>query len=86
MGFGRKPPRGSLVVFTVADEKEAQALLTQACPTDRVTRQFYAEELVEDQTLHNLARFSHRLAMHHELLVKSGQCRCKGESDGGKET
>lgn len=76
MGFCTKPvPRGHLPVFSVADEVEARALLTQACPrVDGDT--WLAEELAQEQTLANLSRFSHRLALHHDLLKASGRCRC----------
>lgn len=38
--------------------------------------EYVAEELVEEQTLENLARFSHRLALFHDIVKESGQCRC----------
>jgi hypothetical protein len=75
VGFGRKLPRGRLQVFSVADEREARDLLIQAC--GRTAKgEFYAEELAREQTIPNLRRFSHRLAVHHDLLKASGQCRC----------
>jgi hypothetical protein len=77
VAFGPKVPRGSLPVFSVADEEEARALLTQACPKVR-RDEFVAEELVAEQTLDNLMRFSHRLAVHHDRLKAVGRCRCGG--------
>lgn len=56
--------------------KEAQRLITLTCPTD-LGGQHYARELVKDQTLENLAKFSDHLHRAHKVLVKSGQCECK---------
>jgi hypothetical protein len=68
---------GALPVFSVADEKEALALLTLACQTN-LRGEFVATELVMEQTLENLNRFSDRLQlMHDKYLVPNGQCRCK---------
>jgi hypothetical protein len=75
VGFGRTCQRGSLPVFTVADEEEARALLVQSCSrTD--DGKYFAEELAAEQTLENLRRFSHRLACHHDRLKEAGRCRC----------
>lgn len=71
-----KLPRGSLPVFSVADEEEAKYLLTMACPRT-MKGEFVAEELVEEQTLENLHRFSHRLALFYDIMKETGQCRCK---------
>jgi hypothetical protein len=77
VGFGRTCPRGALPVFSVADEEEAQDLIVQACARSHAG-EHYAEELAGagNQTLDNLARFSHRLALHHDRMVAAGRCRC----------
>lgn len=77
MGFGRKPiPRGTLPVFSVADEEEARELLVMACPTN-LRREFVAVELAEEQTLENLYAFGDRLrGLHDKYLVPEGRCRC----------
>lgn len=73
--FGPKCPRGDLPVFSVADEEEARALLVSACGTT-LSGQFFARELVVEQTLDNLSLFSARLAEHHDGLKATGRCRC----------
>lgn len=60
MGYGRVTPDGRLPVFSVDTEKEAQMLITMACPRD-AAGSYYARELAEVQTLENLALFSDRL-------------------------
>lgn len=75
VGFGRSLPDGYLPVFAVADEKEAQDLITLSCPTN-MHRQHYSPELAEEQTLENLDRFSERLIRAHNLMKTKGQCRC----------
>lgn len=53
-------PSGSLPVYSVDTEAEAKLLLTLACPTN-MHGEYVAPELVEDQTLDNLQKFSDRL-------------------------
>lgn len=63
-------------VFSVGDEKEARELLTLACSTN-LRGEYVAEELVMEQTLDNLDRFSDRLQLlHDKYLVPHGRCRC----------
>lgn len=76
VNFGQSCPNGCLPVYSVADEEEAQDLITLACPTN-----FYGEhiapELVEEQTLENLEKFSDRLDRAHAHLKLRGFCRCR---------
>ena len=78
VGYGTRVPSGSLPVFSVADEKEARALLTIACETN-LRGEFIAKELVREQTVDNLFTFSDRLNKCHKFLVKRGACRCLDE-------
>ena len=55
-------PNGSLPVFSCDTEEEAASLITLACPIN-LKGESVAPELVEEQTLENLAKFSDRL--HH---------------------
>ena len=75
MTAGRRCPDGHLPVYSVADEQEAEALIRLACPRDG-GGQFYARELVQEQTLDNLELFSDRLDAAHDVLERTGQCRC----------
>lgn len=77
MGYGRGPcPKGTLPVFSVGDEEEAQALIVAACPTN-LQGQYIARELAREQTLDNLYAFGDRLAkIHDEVFVPRGLCRC----------
>ena len=76
MRFGPKCEDGFLPVYSVADEDEAQALLTLACSTN-MDGEYVAKHLVRDQTVENLELFSTYLDRAHALLVKSGRCGCK---------
>lgn len=76
MRYGRTVADGSLPVYSVADEKEAKDLLVLACPTNS-NGEFVAPELVEEQTLENLERFSDRLHLAHGMLKERGFCRCE---------
>lgn len=60
MRYGRSVPDGWLPVFSVDTEDEARKLLVSSCGTT-VNGEFFASELVERQTLFNLAAFSQRL-------------------------
>jgi hypothetical protein len=62
-------------VYAVADEEEAKALIVLCCGTN-LRGEYVADELVHEQTLENLERFSDRLDRGHELMKKNGQCRC----------
>jgi hypothetical protein len=62
-------------VFAVADEQEARELIVLACSTNG-HGEYVADELVHEQTLENLQRFSERLGCMHEILRKNGRCRC----------
>ena len=77
MGFGRTLPRGTLPVFSVADEKEAKDLIVMCCETN-IHGEYIARELAREQTLENLDSFGERLRkMHDEVLVPRGNCRCR---------
>jgi len=68
VGFGRGPiPDGRLPVFSTDTEEEAHRLIVLCCPMDHAG-QYYARELIEEQTLDNLQRFSDRLARAWELI------------------
>jgi hypothetical protein len=75
VSYGRSCPHGYLPVYSVGSEEEARRLLILACPKD-LGGQFVAPELVEEQTIENLAAFSDRLHAAHEHLKKSGECDC----------
>jgi hypothetical protein len=82
--FGPKVRNGSLPVFSVADEEEALELLTLCCETN-IRHEFVARELVMEQTIENLQRFSDRLKFYHDkFLVTKGGCRCKNEKTRAK--
>ena len=77
VGYGRSTPEGSLPVYSVATEAEAQELLVMACPTND-EGSFVAPDLIQEQTLVNLEKFSLRLDRYHEILVEKGHCNCGG--------
>lgn len=63
--------------MSVGDEKEAQALIIAGCPRDDAGN-FYARELVNEQTLENLEVFSKKLQTIHDKYFKGTErCRCK---------
>lgn len=76
MRYAERVEDGFLAVYSVADEDEARALLTLACPMS-YDREFIAEELAREQTMDNLQAFSDRLHEAHSVLVETGRCRCK---------
>ena len=76
MRYGRSVPSGWLPVFAVGTEKEAEMLLVLTCPKG-IDKEFYARQLVHEQTLENLNAFSNALETAHEVLKKSGKCECK---------
>jgi hypothetical protein len=53
-------PDGSLPVFSVETEQEAEYLIVIACPRD-TEGEHYARELAQEQTLENLVKFSDKL-------------------------
>jgi hypothetical protein len=77
---GRTIPRGRLPVFSVADQEEAEALIVLTCPRDD-SGNYYARELVEEQTIENLEAFSTKLDQAHDVLVAKGHCRCGSSTD-----
>jgi hypothetical protein len=60
VGYGRVTPEGRLPVFSCDTEEEARQLIIRACPRDE-DGNYYARELVDDQTLENLVQFSDKL-------------------------
>lgn len=67
-------PEGRLPVFGVETEKEAEMLITMACPRD-MEGAYYARELAQEQTLENLVAFSDKLQEYwdrwQEMRVKN---------------
>lgn len=62
-------PKGSLAVYSVDTEEEAQSLLVMSCGTN-IKGEFIARELVEEQTLENLDAFGARLEETDEMIKK----------------
>ena len=69
VGFGPTVPAGSLPVYSVDTNEEAEALITIACPRNDKGLHF-ARELAEEQTLENLALFSDRLDKAWTLMQR----------------
>ena len=73
MGYGRSCPRGTLPVFSVNTNDEAEKLLSRCC--ERVTYGtdykvgYIAAELEENQTLANLYAFGDRLAAEYKRMM-----------------
>ena len=83
MRYGRAPDPGFLPVFSVWTEQEAEALIVATCPTD-MDGNYYARELVEEQTLENLENYSTHLDQIHDLFIERGRCECeRSEGDNG---
>lgn len=57
-------------MFSVETEEEARSLLVMTCPTN-YDGEFYARELVAEQTLDNLYAFGDRLRAMYAILKKS---------------
>lgn len=76
MGYGPVIPKGSLPVYSVDTEEEAKRLVTLACPIS-IEGQYYAPELVDEQTIENLFRFGERLNTMHERMRERGACHCQ---------
>lgn len=71
MRFGRTVEPGFLPCYSVDTEDEARDLLVATCSTVKAGPQrgeFIARELLEEQTLENLAAFGDRLAAAHERM------------------
>lgn len=75
MSFGTKLKEGTLPVYSVGTEKEAQSLITLTCPTSE-HGEYFAPELAQEQTLENLQKFSDRLHTAHQFMVERGNCTC----------
>jgi hypothetical protein len=71
VGYGVSVPKGRLPVFTVDTEEEAKQLIALACPVG-IDGNYYARELVEEQTLENLQKFSDKLARCYKLMKSKG--------------
>lgn len=69
-------PKGHLPVFSVDTEEEAKELIVGACQTDTAGN-YYAQDLVFEQTLENLEKFGGKIATVHHRLVELGKCECK---------
>ncbi len=69
VGYGRTLPKGHLPVFSVDTEEEAKTLIVMTC-TMGLDGNYYARELIEEQSLENLQRFSDKLATAYEHLQK----------------
>lgn len=68
VSYGRGPiPNGTLPIFSVDTEEEAQALIVLTCPTN-LHGEYIAPELVRDQTLENLYAFGDRLRAGYALM------------------
>jgi hypothetical protein len=70
VGYGVSVPQGHLPVYSTDTEAEARQLLVAACGTTP-NGDFFARELVADQSLENLAAFSDRLHAMHERMTSS---------------
>lgn len=55
-------------MHSVDTEEEAEQLLMFACQTSKITGEYFARELVEEQTLDNLQAFATRLQGAEKLL------------------
>jgi hypothetical protein len=58
-------------VFSVDTEEEAKRLIILTCPCGD-DGNYYARELVEEQTLENLEMFSDKLARAYAFMKKGG--------------
>lgn len=59
-------PEGRLPVFSVDTEEDAEQLLVLACPRG-ADGNYYARELVQEQTLENLVAFSDKLEKYWSM-------------------
>jgi hypothetical protein len=70
VGYGRGPiPEGFLPVFSTDTEEEAKSLIVLTCPMNGAG-QYVARELVNEQTLENLYKFSDKLAAAWDIMKK----------------
>jgi hypothetical protein len=67
VGFGTKLPAGHLPVFSVDTAREAKDLIIATRPMG-MDGKYYARELIAEQTLDNLQKFSDRLAAAWRLM------------------
>lgn len=87
MRYGDVLPEGFLPVYSTCCEARAEQLLAASCewrvpdhgPGEGVG-DYYARELVYDQTLDNLELFSTRLDENHDQLPPCG-CGAGGDTD-----
>ena len=77
VGYGRTCPEGHLPVFSVDTEEEAKKLIVATCPMGNDGK-YYARELLEEQTLENLDKFSKKLELVHKHFKSKGLCKCEG--------
>lgn len=71
MRYGRTCPEGFLAVYSVDTEEEARLLIASACRMDGAGN-YYAPELVDDQTLETLYAFGDRLHRIQEVITCHG--------------
>ena len=55
--------------MTVPTEEDARELLVMSCQTDRISGEFLARELLEDQNLDNLEEFGQRLGRNWNFIL-----------------
>ena len=67
MRYGHNVEDGFLPVYSVETEQEAEQLIILTCSLGP-DGNYYASELIKEQTLENLAKFSNKLAKYHKLL------------------
>lgn len=75
MRYGRVVDEGAISVFSVGSEEEAEKLLVLTCSRN-YNWEFVAQELVEEQTIENLEKFSTRLDEAHDKFIEAGLCGC----------
>jgi hypothetical protein len=68
-------PDGFLPVFSVDTDEEARRLIVATCKLGN-DGEYYATELLREQTLENLMKFSDRLAEVHDIMKERGRCTC----------
>lgn len=78
--------KGFLPVYSVSTEDEAQSLIIATCTRGYEDGQYYAPELIQEQTLENLAAFSNKLDRAHDRLIENGHCHCREPARAVKRT
>ncbi len=73
MTYGRRCPKGSLPIFSVETEEEAEALISRCCEQvwigpEHTELAWLAQELETEQTLENLYAFGKRLAAEYARM------------------